>query len=370
MGSNPRNASGFFSVVEGEFICNPEVSIRDGWESNNMDPISQGALGAIAAATLSKPVRHRWAVAVGWAGGMLADADIFIRSESDPLLNIEYHRHFSHSLVFIPLGGLICAGLLWIFLRRLIGFRELLFYATAGYSTAGLLDACTSYGTQLLWPFSDLRIAWSVISIVDPVFTITILGLLAIGWIRSCQKWAWMGGIFVLVYLTIGALQSQRATSALVELARNRGEERASRFTVKPSIGNLLVWRGIYEIEGALQVDAIRVSLLSGKIVVYEGERIRGVDIERLKGGLPEGSVLRQDLERFNHFSAGYLSWHPNRPDVISDARYAMLPQSAIPLWGIEFDPDQPHRHAPFLNFRDASPEVLEKLWGQIKGEQ
>ena len=118
-----------------------------------MDPISQGALGAIAAATLSKPVRYRWAVAVGWVGGMLADADIFIRSESDPLLNVEYHRHFSHSLVFILLGGLICAGLLWIFLRRLIGFRELLLYATAGYATAGLLDACTSYGTQLLWPF-------------------------------------------------------------------------------------------------------------------------------------------------------------------------------------------------------------------------
>ena len=109
---------------------------------------------------------------------------------------------------------------------------------------------------------------------------------------------------------------------------------------------------------------------MSGEVIVYEGERIRGVDLERLKGGLPESSVLRQDLERFNHFSAGYLGWHPDRPDVISDARYAMLPQSAIPLWGIEFDPDQPHRHAPFLAFRDASPEALKKLWGQIRGEQ
>jgi len=335
-----------------------------------MDPISQGALGALAAARLSKPGLYLWAAAVGWVGGMLADADIFIRSESDPLLNIEYHRHFSHSLIFIPLGGLICAGLLWIFLRRLIEFRELLLYAIAGYANAGLLDACTSYGTQLFWPFSDLRVAWSIISIVDPIFTLTILCLLAIGWIRLCRRWAWMGGAFVLVYLSIGALQNYRATSALVELARDRGEERASRFTVKPSIGNLLVWRGIYDIEGDLQVDAIRVSLLSGEVIVYEGKRIRGVDLEGLKEGLPESSLLNQDVDRFNHFSAGYLGWHPDRPNVIGDARYAMLPQSAIPLWGIEFDPSLPHRHAPFLNFRDANPEAFKKLWGQIKGEQ
>ncbi len=335
-----------------------------------MDPISQGALGALAAATISKPGRYRWAATVGWIGGMLADADIFIRSESDPLLNIEYHRHFSHSLTFIPLGGLICAGLLWLFLRRFVGFRELLLYGTAGYATSGLLDACTSYGTQLFWPFSDLRVSWSVISIVDPIFTVTIFSLIVIGWIRSCRNWVWIGVAFVLVYLSIGAIQNQRATSALLELAKNRGEEGASRFTVKPSIGNLLVWRGIYETEGDLQVDAVRVSLLRGEIIVYEGDRIRGVDLEGLKKGLPENSLLSQDLDRFNHFSAGYLGWHPDRTDIISDARYAMLPQSSIPLWGIEFDPNLPHRHAPFLNFRDANPEAFKKLWSQIRGEE
>ncbi len=335
-----------------------------------MDPISQGALGALAAATVSKPDRFRYAVAIGWIGGMLADADIFIRSETDPLLNIEYHRHFSHSLIFIPIGGLVCAGLLWLFLRSRVGFRELLPYATAGYATCGLLDACTSYGTQLLWPFSNLRIAWSVISIIDPVFTGTILCLLGLGWIRSGRKWIWLGCGFVLAYLSLGALQNQRALSALVELAESRGDANADRFTVKPSIGNLVVWRGIYEIEGELQVDAIRVSPLSGEIRVYEGERIQRVDLKRLKDALPEGSELRRDLDRFDHFSAGYLGWHPDNPNVIGDARYAMLPQSSIPLWGIEFDPSQPNRHAPFLNFRQRDPDAFKTLWSQIIGEE
>ncbi len=335
-----------------------------------MDPISQGAIGALAAATVSKPDQVRYAVAIGWIGGMLADADIFIRSETDPLLNIEYHRHFSHSLIFIPLGGLVCASLLWFFLRNRVDFRKLLLYATAGYATAGLLDACTSYGTQLLWPFSNLRVAWSVISIVDPFFTGTVLCLLGLGWIRSNPKWIGMGCGFVLAYLSFGALQNQRALRALEDLAEIRGDTNADRFTVKPSIGNLLVWRGIYKIEEDFQVDAIRVNPLSGEILVYKGERIHGVDLDKLKESLPEESVLSRDLDRFDHFSAGYLGWHPSRPNVIGDTRYAMLPHSVIPLWGIEFDPNLPDRHARFLHFRNADPKVFKSLWGQIKGEE
>ena len=83
-----------------------------------MDPITQGAIGAIVATAVA-PAKHvRLAAFVGWAGGMLADADIFIRSASDPLLNIEYHRHFSHSLLFIPVGALICAAFVWMFVRK------------------------------------------------------------------------------------------------------------------------------------------------------------------------------------------------------------------------------------------------------------
>lgn len=332
-----------------------------------MDPISQGALGALVAAGISKPNRSRWALTVGWAGGMLADADIFIRSEADPLLNIEYHRHFSHSLVFIPIGGLICAGLLWFFLRNKIGFRELLMYAMAGYATAGLLDACTSYGTQLLWPFSNLRVAWSIISVIDPVFTITILCLLTVSWFRYWRGWAWIGWVFVFAYLSLGTIQNRRAERALIDLAGSRGEVGASRFTVKPTIGNLLVWRGIYQVGRELRVDGIRVSLLSGEIVVHKGGSVRRVDVESLKEGLVESSVLNRDLDRFDHFSAGYLGWHPERPNTIVDVRYAMLPNSTLPLWGIEFDPSQPDRHAPFLSFRNASPEAFERLWKMIK---
>ena len=48
-----------------------------------------------------------------------------------------------------------------------------------GYATHGLLDSCTSYGTQLFWPFSDVRVAWDTMSIVDPLFTVPYWSLLS-----------------------------------------------------------------------------------------------------------------------------------------------------------------------------------------------
>ena len=42
------------------------------------------------------------------------------------------------------------------------GFTYL--FCLLGYATHGMLDACTSYGTQLLWPFTNHRYAFNTIS--------------------------------------------------------------------------------------------------------------------------------------------------------------------------------------------------------------
>ncbi len=335
-----------------------------------MDPISQGALGAVVAASWCKRAEARLAVGVGWAGGMLADADIFIRSERDPLLNIEYHRHFSHSLFFIPIGGLVCASFLWLLLRKRVTFAALYKYSTLGYATAGLLDACTSYGTRLLWPISEARVAWNVISIIDPVFTGTVLALLAAGFITRKRILTRLAFAFATVYLLFGFVQNRRATNAIRELAEARGHSEATRFTVKPSIGNLLVWRGMYELEGDIRVDAIRVGLMKAEPIVYPGGLAKGVDLASLKKGIPSSSRLSHDLDRFDHFSDGYLAWHPNEPNTIGDARYAMLPNSLDPLWGIEVDVAQPDSHVRLVNFRVADEAALNALLNMIRGQE
>lgn len=51
-----------------------------------MDPVSQGALGALAAASITRNSKVRQGAIIGCAAGMLPDADIFISSGKDPLL--------------------------------------------------------------------------------------------------------------------------------------------------------------------------------------------------------------------------------------------------------------------------------------------
>ena len=79
---------------------------------------------------------------------MAADLDILIRSGDDPLVAWTYHRHFTHSLAFVPVGGVL-SGLPFVW-RKPKAKRALIVAATTvGYATHALLDAFTSYGTQL-----------------------------------------------------------------------------------------------------------------------------------------------------------------------------------------------------------------------------
>ena len=79
-----------------------------------MDPISQGIIGSTASLNVSKKKHPLFVVAlIGLLSGLAPDLDIFIRSSDDPLLFLEFHRQFTHSLVFIPFGGLICASILF-----------------------------------------------------------------------------------------------------------------------------------------------------------------------------------------------------------------------------------------------------------------
>ena len=67
-----------------------------------MDPFTQGIVGTTVAQSGSKRDTLIIASVIGLLAGLAADLDIFIRSSTDPLLFLEYHRHFTHSIFFIP----------------------------------------------------------------------------------------------------------------------------------------------------------------------------------------------------------------------------------------------------------------------------
>tara|TARA_A100001015_G_scaffold320881_1_gene448953 strand:- start:3500 stop:4105 length:606 start_codon:yes stop_codon:yes gene_type:complete len=74
-----------------------------------MDPISQGTVGAAFAQSSASKNNIIRIGFIGFLAGLAPDLDVLIRSSDDPILFLEYHRQFSHSLFFIPFGSLFVA---------------------------------------------------------------------------------------------------------------------------------------------------------------------------------------------------------------------------------------------------------------------
>jgi len=328
-----------------------------------MDPLSQGVIGASLAQAAIKNKRHLISAGIiGFLSGIAPDLDVLIRSEQDPLLFLEYHRQFTHSLVFIPFGGLICATVLFFIfkLKKILSFRQVWIYATLGYATHGLLDACTSYGTLLFWPFSYERISWNNISIIDPLFTIPILILILVSMSLKKILLARLALIWGLFYLILGVVQHNYAKELAKELAFKRGHT-IERIQVKPTIGNLFLWKAIYESTGYYYTDGIGLYPINK---IYEGSRIKKLNIDEDFSWLNKESQQAKDIKRFEWFSSGYIAVSKNNPNQIIDIRYSMLPNEIAGLWGIELDKNaNKDEHIKYVTNRSLSKKRLDDLW-------
>ena len=77
-------------------------------------------------------------------------------------------------------------------------------------------------------------------------------------------------------------------------------------------------------------------------------------------------AVQREDIERFRRFSDDSLIEDPRFEGVISDFRYAALPGSIAPLWGIEVADLSPGEHARFSRFSRFDPEMRQRFFSQL----
>ena len=332
-----------------------------------MDPLTQGLVGASLSLSVSKKQHLVAAGVLGMLAGMAPDLDILIRSSSDSLLFLEYHRQFTHSLLFIPIGSLLCALVFYpLFAKRLgLSFTQSWWYCALGYATHGLLDACTSYGTQLLWPFTNERYAWNTVSVIDPAFTLPVLIGVVFVLLKRNPWYARIAIVWAFAYLTFGMIQRDRAEEAGWELAQAR-QHAPVRLEAKPTFANSLVWKVIYETEGRYYVDAIRVGAATK---IYTGESVAKLDIGKDFPWLSSTSQQALDIERFRWFSDGFVAREPDDERRIIDVRYSMVPNQIKALWGIEVSQsDDENAHVVYTTHRDTSQESRQAFIDMLKG--
>ena len=331
-----------------------------------MDPISQGTVGAAFAQSTANKSNIIKIGIIGFLAGLAPDLDVLIRSENDPILFLEYHRQFSHSLFFIPFGSLIVSLLIFPLFKKSMSLRTIYMASFLGYATHGLLDACTSYGTLLFWPFSNERVTWNNISIIDPLFTIPVLILIGIA-IKTRKKiFSFFAIGWITFYLSLGFVQYERALSAAIELAESRGHV-AERMTLKPSFGNLILWKSIYQYEEDFYVDAIRI-LHSTTLCL--GENIRVFNYEYHLPNLDKDSQQGKDIERFRWFSQDYLGYNKEK-NLITDIRYSMLPNQIAPMWGLAIDDTRDiNKHAIWWTSRGLDQSQIDLFKEMLSGKK
>jgi inner membrane protein len=304
-----------------------------------VDTFTHGLLGAAASQAIFAKKLPRSAGLIGFIAGVAPDLDLFLGSGTDPVASIVYHRQFTHSLLFIPVGALL-VSLLCLWMKPFKGARLAVYGAAfVGYGLHSLLDACTSYGTLLLWPFSYQRISWDIIAIVDPIFSLILL--VGVLW-AVIRRRPWPARVAVcgaVIYLGFGVWQSYRAMTVQDELAAARGHVIEHR-RVMPLPGSLVPWRAVYVAAGYIYVDGVRVPWWNHPSV-KPGGAIPLATFNNVPRSMAERDGTRRVFEVFAWFADGLIAPVDGVPSTIGDMRYAADASSLTPLWGMQFDAQQ-----------------------------
>ena len=226
-----------------------------------MDSVTQAVLGAGIAGAMMGARYGRKALLAGAALATLPDLDILI-DYGDPLSQMINHRGFSHSL-FVLTGFSIF--LAWLARRfRLLGsepvYGRLLLTIWLILITHTLLDAFTSYGTQIWWPLQPPPASWSSVFIIDPFYTLPLLiGVLVAlfvglrpGVVRALLYLLLLGGAYLL--LSLGAKQwaEHRVHTMLAE----QGHRPVAMFSV-PQPFNIVLWRVVARLDDGNYIEAV-----------------------------------------------------------------------------------------------------------------
>ncbi len=145
-----------------------------------MDSLTQIVLGAAVGEILLGRKLGNKAMVLGAIGGTLPDLDVLYNFISDdPIRQLEVHRAYSHSM-FTHLVA--AAPLAWIsrkWNKAEISMKQWYLFWFLALFTHALLDCCTTYGTRLLLPFTNHQVAFNNISVIDPLYTLPFLLILA-----------------------------------------------------------------------------------------------------------------------------------------------------------------------------------------------
>jgi inner membrane protein len=205
----------------------------------------------------------------GAVAGTIPDLDVLANPFLDIVQELRWHRSLMHSILF----AVIVSPLLgWLF--NVLGTKYKLKFLSEmsfkrwthlffwGMITHSWLDIFTTWGTKILYPFSDYGYALKTVFVVDFFYTIPFLILLL--WARFLPVYknntgnstktynskrtflVWFGVGMSSFYLLMGVINQQRVNSVFEENLKTQNIDYL-RYDTKTTPLNILLWNNIVE---------------------------------------------------------------------------------------------------------------------------
>lgn len=293
-----------------------------------MDSLTQIVLGAaVGEAVLGKKIGNK-AILYGAIAGTIPDLDIFASHFTDTVTAMSIHRGFTHSIafavLFAPFFGWLVSRLESY--KNFKGWSWLFFW---GFLTHSFLDAHTTWGTQLFWPF-DLRLAFKTIFVIDPLYTLPFLVFLILTMFqkRSSKKrrlYNSIGLIISTTYLGLTFLLKWIAFSKF-EDALHTQNITYQQIDTRPSPLNTILWSANVDTKDAYLLG--NYSFFDTQDISFEtypknhellGKLTKNEKVKQMIA-ISEGwytIIKKNDKLFFNDLRFGLLSTTPNTQDFV-----------------------------------------------------
>ena len=331
-----------------------------------MDSLTQIVLGAaVGEAVLGKKIGNK-ALLYGAIAGTIPDLDVLASYFTDTVSALAIHRGFTHSILFSLLFAPIFGWLVSRYetYKDFKGWSWLFFWA---FLTHPILDAHTTWGTQLFWPFAP-RLAFKTIFVVDPLYTFPFLIFLIL--VLFQKRTSKKRRVYTTMGLTISTFYLG-ITFSLKGLAFTKFEEALSNQNIdyehidtRPSPLNTILWSANVETKNAYVLA--NYSFFDSQDIRFEtypkNHELLGdlLDNEKVKRmiAISEGwfTIIEKEGDLFyNDLRFGLLNFEPQSQDFVFQYKIEMDNAGHVTFTEQE------------KSNRDAK-KLISSLWQRIQG--
>jgi len=288
-----------------------------------MDSLTQFALGAVVSTVcLGKTLGPRKAALLGGVLGTIPDLDVFLPFDN-PVDAFVLHRGWTHSLFVHVVAAPVVGEILVCTIKALKDHRWMVWLTVfLCFSTHALIDGITVYGTRLFWPFFEDPIGVGSLFIIDPLYTLPIVGVVIWALARSQWSMRLRNGLAAVLLFTTAYMGLSLVLQAHIEnraqaIFANAGIEADSVFAIAGPL-NTVVWKVI-----GMEDDRyhnLYLSLLDGDSEprIYTHPRH-----PELVAGLGDNDAF----QKLEWFSRGYYRAElEGQQIVVSDLRMGLTP--------------------------------------------